>query len=64
MKCLSCECTYRKTSWHTDNNFCPDCSGTTEDLSIPDEEMRVDLNIIYNPTGKVRSKLDYDNFEE
>ena len=52
MKCRFCGEMYKLTVFHKDTTACLDCSGVTEDMSIEDDEMKIDLWVLKHPSGK------------
>lgn len=65
MRCVYCECTFKLTKFTKTSNVCPECEGVTDDLSIPDEELVTEIQILKNPSGKTKvTKYDdyYDDY--
>ena len=56
MQCKYCGVSYKLTKWHTDPKACPDCDGFTEDLSIDDDELHVE---VWN-LRKIKASIPYD----
>ena len=60
MNCKYCGCSFKLTKLNTDAAACLECSGVVDDMSIEDEEIRIDIWKMQNPSGKTRPVLDYD----
>lgn len=54
MKCIYCESTFKLTKYTKNSNICPECDGTVDNLSIPDEEVSVEAMLLINPSGRTR----------
>ena len=52
MKCILCDNSFKLSKLQVSSNVCLDCSGVTDDLDVPDEELKIDLWIARNPSGK------------
>lgn len=63
MLCKYCHCTFKLSKWQQDNNTCLNCSGVLDDLSIEDEELDVELQIIANPSGKTKTFSKDEDYE-
>lgn len=67
MKCNYCGCSFRITKIYSeakaDTTSCLDCQGIVDDLSIPDDEIILEVNLIRNPSGRTKPVF-YDDPEE
>lgn len=61
MKCRFCGETFRLTKYHKDQASCPDCSGITDDFTINDEEMKIDILHLKNPSGRTQPVFPSDD---
>ena len=64
MECKYCGLAYRLTQHHKDKNACPDCDGITDDLTIDDEEIKVDAWCLKHPSGKTSPVFEYDEYTD
>lgn len=60
MNCRYCGTAFKLTKFHVEVSTCLDCSGITDDLSIDDEELKVEIWNLRNPTGKIKAIFEYD----
>lgn len=60
MECKYCRTSFRLTEWNKDPHACPDCDGITDDLSIDDSALKVDLWHLRHPSGKTEPVFEYD----
>lgn len=58
MNCRYCNESFRLTKLHVEPNVCLECSGVVDDLNIDDEEIKIDIANIKNPTGRTKPVFD------
>lgn len=57
MICRHCGCSFRLTKFHKDKSACIDCDGITDDFSIDDAELQIDIWKLKNPSGKTQALI-------
>lgn len=60
MQCKYCNSTFRPNRLTKDLHVCPECEGIIDDLSIDDEEIKVEAWNLRHPTGKTKPIFQYD----
>jgi hypothetical protein len=63
MLCKHCGCSFRLTKFHKDKQSCLDCDGITDDLTIDDAELQIDVWKLKNPSGRTPACI-VEDFEE
>lgn len=58
MNCRYCGESFRLTKLHVEPSVCLECSGVVDDLNIDDEEVKIDIANIKNPTGRTKPVFD------
>lgn len=64
MRCIYCESSFKLTKFTKNKNVCSACDGTVDDLSIDDEELSVEVEILRNPSGKTQPKFFDESYED
>lgn len=60
MNCKYCGVSFKLSRHQVEPSVCLECSGVMDDFSISDEELKVEVWNLQNPSGKVKPVFDYD----
>jgi hypothetical protein len=65
MKCRYCGDSFKLSPLNKDSSTCLECSGVVDDFSVEDEELKIDLQQLKNPSGRTQPVIyDEDDFEQ
>jgi hypothetical protein len=60
MKCLSCGSYFKPSKFSGSVVFCEHCDAADQNYDILDEELNVELGVLFNPTGKTQACISED----
>lgn len=55
--CTICGSYFKKSIGHRIDAICPDCDGFTDNYDILDDEVSLDIDVLMNPSGRVKPHI-------